>query len=94
MVRNFLAGAVFALAIVTPAAADEAPAAATPPAAQPATAANPDEVICKREEQLGTRFSKRVCMTRAQWEQRALNARRNLSDQQRGGGNPPNMGGG
>ena len=91
MFRKFLASAAFALAVVMPAAAEETPAA---PEAQKAPIAKPDEMVCKKEEVVGTRFPRRVCMTRAQWEQRSLNARRNLGDQQRGGGNPPNMGGG
>ena len=58
-----------------------APIASAPVFAQSATAApqaratpDPNEVVCEKEEETGSRLSShRVCMTRAQWaEQRRL----------------------
>lgn len=38
------------------------------PVASPATAAKKgDEIICKREKRLASRFESRICLTRAQW---------------------------
>ncbi len=31
---------------------------------------DPDKMICKSEELTGSRFSKRVCMTRSDWDER------------------------
>jgi hypothetical protein len=45
------------------------PPAATPPA--PADSHDPNEMICQRIQALGSRLNAgRMCMTRAQWEQR------------------------
>ena len=49
------------------------------PADVPVTSAqaNPktDRVVCRREETVGTLFSKSVCMTQSQWKQRDQMAR-------------------
>ncbi len=49
------------------------PAHQQSPAAKPAT--NPNEIICEKQEQLGSRLAtQRVCKTRAEWaEERRLN---------------------
>lgn len=42
-----------------------------------------DKVICKRDNTVGTRLAKRVCLTRAQWKDldaRAGERKRDLSD--------------
>jgi hypothetical protein len=58
-------------------AADSAPAASDSTTVKPATVGaaktvggveDPDRVICKNEELTGSRFTKRVCMTKAQWD--------------------------
>lgn len=41
---------------------------------------DPDAVICKREKQTTTRFTKRTCMTKAQWDALAEQNRRNYSE--------------
>ena len=41
-----------------------------------AEAYDPDEVICKRIKQTGTRFKSKVCGTRRQWEQSEDDAQR------------------
>jgi len=96
MIRKVLAGAFCVLALVSSAGAEEAPTATAPPASKPAPiVGDPNEVICKNEEVIGTRFAKRICMTRAQREARAKAARETLQGQQKNnGGAPENMGGG
>lgn len=106
MIRKALAGAFCVLALVSAAGAEEAPPAtaetpapaeAAPPASKPAqlVVGDPNEVICKNEEVIGTRFAKRICMTRAQREARAKAGREMLQGQQKNsGGAPKNMGGG
>ena len=39
-----------------------------------------NELICKREKQTSTRFTKRTCMTKAQWDAMAEENRRNYSE--------------
>jgi endonuclease YncB( thermonuclease family) len=56
----------------TPAAADPTPAAAattTPPAApaKPVNVVDGDKIVCKTYSQTGTRFPKKVCLTKAEW---------------------------
>ena len=47
---------------------------------------SPDEVICEKVEQLGTRLSvKRVCATRAQWAERQLQERLAIDKAQKTG---------
>ena len=61
-----------ALAIL---ALDSAPAAAPPTEVKPAVVAgqkaddanDPDRVVCRNQPLTGSRFTKRVCMTKAQW---------------------------
>ncbi len=62
-------------------ALDSAPAASEPTTVKPAVVqgsqssadaqSDPDRVICKREAITGSRFEKRVCMTKADWDDRA-----------------------
>jgi invasion protein IalB len=52
--------------------------AQTPSTARPA-AANPDEVICRKQGTIGSRLaSKRICKTRAQWADAQLQDRQEL----------------
>jgi hypothetical protein len=56
--------------------------AAEPPKAQK-TANDPDEKICERITPVGSRLAtKRVCATRAEWEQRRLQARQDIEKSQ------------
>lgn len=57
-----------------PAQADEAPAAKAKDDA--------DKVVCKKEVVPNSRFTKRTCMTKAEWEQRTETAMRALRDVQ------------
>jgi hypothetical protein len=59
-------------------ALDATPANAPPPTTvAPATVqadkadADPDKMVCRKEEITGSRFAKRVCMTRSQWDEQA-----------------------
>jgi hypothetical protein len=46
---------------------------------------NPGKVVCKSEQQNGTRIPKRTCMTAAEWDALAENAKRTMADQLRTG---------
>jgi predicted secreted protein len=58
--------------------------AATPSAATPAKPAkDPNEIVCEKQEQLGSRLSvKKVCMTRAEWAERRLQDRQAIDKAQ------------
>jgi hypothetical protein len=45
-----------------------------------ATPTGDDRVVCRRDDQVGTRLAPRVCLTRAQWRQRNTESRRNARD--------------
>jgi hypothetical protein len=48
---------------------------------------DPDTVICKWTDQIGTRLGRsKVCLTRAQWEQQTRDAQDDLFDSTRRGG--------
>ncbi len=58
-------------------ALDSAPATSQPTTVRPATVEapkmvggveDPDRVVCRKEALTGSRFEKRVCMTRSQWD--------------------------
>ena len=60
-------------------ALDSGPAVSQSTAAKPATAEaaktaggvdDPDRVICRNEALTGSRFTKRVCMTKSQWDEK------------------------
>ena len=70
-------------------ATDVSPAVVSHPKVDDAN--DPDKVICKNQPLTGSRFSKRVCMTRAQWgeQQRQteiLERRLNQTTTPQGGG--------
>ena len=53
------------------------PATANPPAAgTPAAPLDEDRIICKQEEQTGSLFSKKTCLTKAEWKKRRARDRR------------------
>ena len=55
------------------------------PTAQPAQAPDPNKVICEKQEVLGSRLStRRVCMTRSQWEDLRLQDRQAIERVQSG----------
>jgi len=68
-VRQLLTGlAVLAFSAASPALADSQPQAPAQPQASQANA--PDQVICEREEDTGTRLgAHKICHTRSQWAQ-------------------------
>lgn len=57
-------------------------AAAPAQAAQPATSASgaEEEMVCKYQSRTATRFKKKICHTRAVWEQMSENAKRQASE--------------
>jgi hypothetical protein len=63
-----------------------------PPAPAPAQKNDGDKIVCKREQFVGSIIPKRICMTKAQWEQGAINAKRAL-DEKIMWDNPQTMGG-
>jgi hypothetical protein len=46
---------------------------------------NPDEEICKREEQMGSTIPKRICATRAAWEAKRQASKNATEEYQRNG---------
>lgn len=54
-------------------------ATGTPPASGPQTAPAPrsgdDRVVCRRDDEVGTRLGQRTCLTRAEWRRREEEAR-------------------
>lgn len=65
----------------TPAFAQQAPAE------QPAAAAVPEKVICKKVEVTGSRLgAKKVCATKSQWDESARRAQEFTTNIQRGAG--------
>lgn len=75
--------AVFAIALM--AAAPAAGEAAAPANATPTKSAKPDkkDMVCKKEAVLGSRMPQRVCMSKADWDQRATDAKADTDAAQR-----------
>jgi len=74
------------------------PGAATPDLGQPVVvtakpakpAADPDKVVCRSEETVGSRMRSRKCMTQRQWEAQDEQTRQYFQDvEDRGGQNIP-----
>ena len=58
-------------------AAGDASASTTAPSPPPKASNNaldPDKVICRQEADTGSRFEKRICHTRAQWDEMSAHA--------------------
>lgn len=72
MMRKTIVGMAigFALAAVSVSAADEP------------SKSNPDEVICKQEKKVNSRFTSKTCFTRAQWAERAERDKREFGENQ------------
>jgi hypothetical protein len=60
--------AAFSLLPVTPALGQVAPAV---PAVEEKSAAAPERKICRREEGVGSRLNRKICLTREQWAGKA-----------------------
>lgn len=57
------------------ASAQQAPSPSPPPAASDKSAADdPNRVICHKEQVTGSRFYKRICLTKAEWDQQTAAA--------------------
>lgn len=71
MIKIF--AAVLAIsAIAAPAFAGEVSAgSSSPPAAKPSSKPDPNQVICRQTDTLGSHISKSLCLTRQQWLARA-----------------------
>lgn len=69
------------------AAAAAAPAAPAGPApvSAPSAKKDPAQRVCKTTPVIGRRVPSRICMTRAEWEERARVDRQDLEAAQRGG---------
>lgn len=72
----------FAVALM---AAEPAAAPAAAPAAKEKKA-DPNAVVCKKEPVLGSRMSKKTCLTEAEWEQRRIDGRDSVDAAQRNRG--------
>ncbi|HEY2050177.1 MAG TPA: hypothetical protein VGH03_12605 [Caulobacteraceae bacterium] len=67
-----------------PATPTSSPPAAVAPAGQNKKNDPSQRVICKTQDEIGTRLGgKRVCMTKAQWDQQQLDARDSVDNIQR-----------
>ena len=91
---NKLLITLFGLALAACATPDQPQAAAPQAASIPATPVaqtgdgptfeiDPDDEICRRVEQTGTRFHSRVCKTRAEWAREAHEAQETTRQMQR-----------
>jgi invasion protein IalB len=85
-----------ACAVLSPGAALAQPAQEGMPDANPAATAgksfNPNEVVCEKQEETGSRLAvRRVCMTRSQWADRKSQDRQEIErvQTQRGSVTPP-----
>jgi hypothetical protein len=61
------------------------------PTVMAATDAAAEKKICKREKQIGSMVrSKKICRTKAEWDQAAEQARQDVGEMQRTSRAPPN----
>lgn len=77
---------VFAAALMAAApAAGEQAAQPAGQAAAPAKAAKPDksDLVCKKEAVVGSRMKTRMCLSQAEWDARAVQAKEDLDNAQR-----------
>ncbi|MEM1196587.1 MAG: hypothetical protein AAGH57_10825 [Pseudomonadota bacterium] len=61
------------------------PAPADEPVKEEAKKNDPDEIICRREAVVGSKFKKKICATRAEWQTLADRARDTTHEFQRRG---------
>jgi Spy/CpxP family protein refolding chaperone len=73
-----------ALAAAAAGLAQAAPEPAVPPSgARPAPAYDPNEMVCRRVQEIGSRLrAARMCLTRAQWAQQVREDRQNAEHAQ------------
>ena len=71
---------VFAAALMAAAPPAGEAAAATPAKAEKA---KKTDIVCKKEPVLGSRMKQRVCMTQADWDQRAIDGKDDTEAAQR-----------
>jgi hypothetical protein len=77
MILSILAAALLSSASPTAVAASDTPAA--------------DKKICKREKQIGSMVRvKKICRTKAEWDEAAAQARQDMGEIQRTSRAPPN----
>ena len=70
-------GAILVAVLISVPAVAQTPRPASPPASQKAL--DPNEVICEKQEVLGSRLqTRRVCMTRAKWADLRLQDRQDV----------------
>lgn len=79
------ATAIGATAMARDAAPAAAPTAVPAPTAAPVSKKDPNERVCKTSPVIGSRVPSRICMTRAEWEERARTDRADLEAAQRSG---------
>ncbi len=58
--------------------------ASTPEGETVASNSDPDRLICRKEESMGSRLPKRICKKNAEWERDAEASRQAVRTQQRG----------
>lgn len=64
---------------------------ASPTAVAAADKPNADKKICKREKQIGSMVrTKKICRTKAEWDESAAQARQDMGEIQRTSRAPPN----
>lgn len=77
--RLMIAVAAFGLLAAAPAIAQvAAPAAAPATAQQPPKKADGRKIVCKTDDFVGSLIPRRICKTRAEWEERAYQAKNAL----------------
>lgn len=82
---------VSAASIATAVAASETqtpsptPEAVPAPVTAPVSKKDPNARVCKNEAVIGRRVPTRICMTRAEWDQKARDAKESLGDSMRAG---------
>ena len=75
--------AVLAVLAAAPQAAPATPAQTPAPAAAPVK--GKEDVICKTEQETGSRFSKKVCYSKADYDERRRLEQQHLREKQTGG---------
>jgi hypothetical protein len=84
--------AIVVMTVLAAPATGQTTAPAQPQQAAPAAKGDPNRIICERQEEIGTRLGgKKVCKTKAQWDEERLQERQALDkfqQQNRGTGAP------
>jgi len=81
--RNLTMAAGLVFACMPCALAEDTTAQTSSSTSPAASAETADPVICRREQQMGSRIGgHEVCLKKSQWEQRSMEDRRNLEKSQ------------